>query len=84
MQWLLIWRSIQYIWYLKKNVALTLSEAGGPLEGSFLPLLAPVAPGALGLWPRPSNLCPHLYTASLCVLLSSVVSRKKSVIGFRT
>ena len=26
MQWLLIWRSIQYIWYLKKNVALTLSE----------------------------------------------------------
>ena len=48
--------------------------SGGPLEGSFLPLPAPVAPGALGLWPRPSNLCPHLYTASVCfsLLLSRV------------
>lgn len=60
------------------------SLSGGPLGGSFLPLPAPVAPGTLGLWPRPSNLCPHLYTAFLCVLLSSVISHKKSVIGFHT
>ena len=41
------------------------SLSGGPLGGSFLPLPAPVAPGTLGLWPRPSNLCPRLCTASL-------------------
>lgn len=45
------------------------SLSGRPLRGSFLPLPAPVAPGTLGLWPRPSDLCPRLHTASPCASL---------------
>ena len=58
----------------------------GSRRGSFLPLLASGGSRrpSLGWWPPPSRLCLRLHVASpLCPCISSSVSYKDSVLGFR-